>query len=83
VRQNTPCCHPPSSLHISFRRAPTSRQIHAASGTPIQNHVRPALFKIAATNPELSQSERGDILKDLGLLDDGADIMNHDKSTVL
>ena len=37
---------------------------------------------IAAVNPELSANERGNILKDLGLLGDNIDLKNLDKSTI-
>jgi flagellar motor protein MotB len=37
---------------------------------------------IAATNPELAPDERGDILRDLGLMDENTDILNIDASTI-
>ncbi|WP_212758503.1 hypothetical protein [Paenibacillus sinopodophylli] len=37
---------------------------------------------IAATNPTLAQSARGDILADLGLMDENVDIQNLDNSTI-
>lgn len=37
---------------------------------------------IAATNPEISKDDRGNILKELGLLDKSTDINDIDKSTV-
>ncbi|MEC2074578.1 hypothetical protein [Metabacillus fastidiosus] len=37
---------------------------------------------ITSTNPSLTPDERGDVLKDLGLMDQGVDILNIDKETV-
>ncbi|NMM52052.1 hypothetical protein [Paenibacillus aquistagni] len=37
---------------------------------------------IAATNPELSTEDRGEVLKELGLFDENVDVYNLDKNTV-
>lgn len=37
---------------------------------------------IAATNPEISKEERGNVLKELGLFDENVDISNLDKSAI-